>query len=292
MSETLQRNQERLENVQIIEPLLGALRTISLGAWRSALNKKSSMEVYTNKLLVILGRIIPVINIPPTLEAKKGRDQVENKLILVIGSDRGLCGKFDTTLLDKLEAEYLVLPRKKLRVWMSGDRLIHSAQQRGIEVQWSVPLIGKSYPTYSSVYRVARRILHEYEGFSIDEVDILYNNYENAGKYHPIGVKLLPFELNQYDNHPMVSDWPEPIIETEPASIYERVMEQLITVTLYNYFLVSSASEHSTRYSLMEEAGKNAGRMIEELNQVVQMGRRHSITQEMQELAVGAGLIK
>ena len=292
MSETLQRNQERLENVQIIEPLLGALRTISLGAWRSALNKKSSMEVYTNKLLVILGRIIPVINIPPNPKQKKGRDQVENKLILVIGSDRGLCGKFDTTLLDKFEAEYLVLPRKKLRVWMSGDRLIRSAQQRGIEVQWSVPLIGKSYPTYSSVYRVARRILHEYEGFSIDEVDILYNNYENAGKYHPTGVKLLPFELNQYDNHPMVSDWPEPIIETEPTSIYERVMEQLITVTLYNYFLVSSASEHSTRYSLMEEAGKNAGRMIEELNQVVQMGRRHSITQEMQELAVGAGLIK
>ena len=292
MSETLQRNQERLENVQIIEPLLGALRTISLGGWRSALNKKSSMQVYTNKLLVILNWIVPVINIRPGAKPNKDRDQVESKLILAIGSDRGLCGKFDSILLDRLGAEFLKLPEKKLRVWMSGDRLIQSAQQRGIEVHWEVPLTGKSYPTYLSVYRVARRMLYRYESFNVDEVEILYNHYENAGKYHPVSVKLLPFEQNQFDNSQMVSDWPEPIIETDPVSIYERVMEQLITITLYNYFLVSSASEHSTRYTLMEEAGKNAGRMIEELNQVVQMGRRHSITQEMQELAAGAGLIK
>ena len=291
MSETLQRNQERLENIKIIEPLLGALRTISLGAWRASLTKKSTMEAYTNNLLSILYQIMPSIKIPPVTKPVEDKARVKTNLVFVIGSDRGFCGKFDANVLDKLDSIYFELPQQDLRVWMSGSRLIRSAEQRGVEIQWAVTLTGKSYPTYSSVYNIARKILDDYEKFVLDEVNILYNHYDNAGKYHPEIVKLLPFDVEQYKNTQTASDWPDPIIETDPISIYRRIMEQLITVSLYNYFLESSASEHSARYNLMEEAGQNTDRLIEELNIIVQMGRRHAITQEMQELAAGAGLM-
>jgi len=291
MAETLQRNQERLENVRVIEPMLGALRTISLGAWRAALAKKSSIEYYENNLLLILDQIAPRLTTFQTAKSVK-EFQTENNLVIVIGGSRGLCGKFDINLLSKLESEYLGASRKNLRLWMSGERLIHSAEQRDVEIQWVFPLSGKSYPSYSSIYNLARKVLDEYENCKINEVNVLYNHYDNAGKYHPDIVKLLPFDVKKRDAQQAAIDWPEPIIETDPIAIYKRVMEQLITVSLYNYFLDSSASEHSARYTLMEEAGKNAARMIEELNQIVQMGRRHAITQEMQELAIGAGLTR
>jgi len=292
MAETLQRNQERLENVKVIEPLLGALRTISLGAWRAALAKKSSIEYYTDNLLLILDQIAPTITTFPRVKPVEEEIPFENNLVIVIGGSRGLCGKFDVNLLSKLESEYFGKPGKNMRIWMSGERLIRSAEQRDVEVQWVIPLNGKSYPSYSSIYNLARKMLNEYENHAINEVNVLYNHYDNAGKYHPDMVKLLPFDVKKRKPQQEVLDWPEPIIETEPIAIYERVMEQLITVSLYNYFLDSSASEHSTRYTLMEEAGKNALRMIEELNLIVQMGRRHAITQEMQELAIGAGLTR
>jgi F0F1-type ATP synthase gamma subunit len=59
----------------------------------------------------------------------------------------------------------------------------------------------------------------------------------------------------------------------------------------YMRILEAAAVEHSTRYQLMEEASQNAGRMIEEMTEVTQMYRREAITQEMQELASGAGLL-
>ena len=292
MSETLQRNQERLDNIKVIEPLLGALRTISLGAWRASLAKKTSVEKYVNNLSTILDQISLVMKDIPDVKTPEAPVRIKNKLIIVIGSGRGLCGKFDINLLDQLEEEYLEQPRKHLWVWLSGDRLVRSAEQRGMEIQWSIPMSGKSYPTYSSVYAVTRRILKEYAQQALDEVHVLYNRYENAGKYRSSSEQLLPLVVSAQKASQKVSDWPEPIIETEPLAIYKRVVEQLIATSLYGYFLNSSASEHSTRYSLMEEAGKNAARMIEELNLVVQIGRRQAITQEMQELAAGAGLIR
>ena len=292
MSETLQRNQERLGNIKTIEPLLGALRTISLGAWRASLAKKSTMVEYSNNLLGILDQIIPFVENSSYSDAV-GEDvnRVKTKLIFVIGSDRGFCGKFDANLLDKLETDYFGQSEGTLRIWMSGDRLIRSAEQRNIEIQRAVALTGKSYPSYSSVYNFSQNILQDYGKFLLDGVDILYNHYDNAGKYHSEIGQLLPFNIRKHYNSEQVSDWPNPIIETQPVLIYGRIMEQLITVSLYNYFLESSASEHSTRYNLMEEAGHNAGRLIEDLNMIVQMGRRHAITQEMQELAAGAGLM-
>ena len=123
MSETLQRNQERLGNIKTIEPLLGALRTISLGAWRASLAKKSTMVEYSNNLLGILDQIIPFVENSSYSDAV-GEDvnRVKTKLIFVIGSDRGFCGKFDANLLDKLETDYFGQSEGTLRIWMSGDR--------------------------------------------------------------------------------------------------------------------------------------------------------------------------
>ena len=65
----------------------------------------------------------------------------------------------------------------------------------------------------------------------------------------------------------------------------------MTTMTFYQALINSAASEHAARFQLMEEAGQNSDRLIDEMTEMLQMYRRQSITQEMQELAVAAGLL-
>jgi F-type H+-transporting ATPase subunit gamma len=69
-------------------------------------------------------------------------------------------------------------------------------------------------------------------------------------------------------------------------------VEQVSVMALYALLLDSAAAEHATRYQLMEGAKQNAGRLIEDLTSELQAMRRQAITQEMQELAAGAGLVR
>jgi F-type H+-transporting ATPase subunit gamma len=81
------------------------------------------------------------------------------------------------------------------------------------------------------------------------------------------------------------------IIETDPLSLYTHVIEQWTATRLYELLLESATAEHSTRYELMGAATQNADRLIDELTLAIQTTRQQAITQEMQELAAGAGMI-
>jgi F-type H+-transporting ATPase subunit gamma len=81
------------------------------------------------------------------------------------------------------------------------------------------------------------------------------------------------------------------IIETDPVSLYARVVEQWTVTCLYKLLLESAAAEHAARYELMGAATQHADRLIEELTLAIQTTRQRAITQEMQELAAGAGMV-
>jgi F-type H+-transporting ATPase subunit gamma len=85
--------------------------------------------------------------------------------------------------------------------------------------------------------------------------------------------------------------WDFIVVETDPLSLYARAIEQLTAIRFHELLLESAASEHATRYRLMESATQNADRLVDELTMRVQSARRQAITREMQELAVGAGLL-
>ena len=132
-------------------------------------------------------------------------------------------------------------------------------------------------------------------------MDVLYNAYEGAGRYSPTVTRLLPPQLPAKPS-PIISpaasnqmagdDWVVPVIvETDPLRLYARVVEQWMSVSFYNVLLSAAASEHSARFHLMESAAQNSARLVEALTLELQSARRQAITREMQELAVGAGLL-
>lgn len=289
--EDLERAEKRLDDIRTVEPILNALRTISLGSWQAALKGREGVRRYAERLAAVLPALSPHIppNALPKLEGMKGGARV---VALAVGSGRGLCGRFNTAVIERTE-RYLAEQKAagtqvELVVMGRHTARIFRRRRRAMAAPAVLPIIGR--PPYRMALDLTRRWLARHEEGELDAVYLIHNAYRGTGRYEPTVVRLIPPMLPTSPEAATLP-WPPPIIETDPLSLYARVVEQWTAARLYGLLLESAAAEHSARYQLMEAATQSAERLIDELTLVVQTARRQAITQEMQELAAGAGLL-
>ena len=307
MVEDVERAQARLDHIRTVEPILSALRTISLGSWKTALKQSTSVQRYEGRLAAVLSLLTPR---PPVRARTRLVEQLAGRLsllfgprrsengnmrvvILVVGSERGLCGRFNAAVVERAE-RYLAEQEAggaQVELLALGSRVLRLLLRRRRPVVWSAKQSAAALPPLHLASDLTRQWLARYEGGELDAVDLVHNAYRGTGRYEPTVVRLIPPQLSPEQGVPTNRPWPPPIIETDPLSLYARVVGQWMATKLYELLLDSAAAEHSTRYQLMESASQNAERLIAELTLVVQTGRQKEITREMQELAVGAGLI-
>ena len=295
MAQNFERVVSRLENIQAIEPLLSALRTISMGTWQSALSKMDKMQRYERYYDHILAEILPHLkerNLG-TAEPHRQKSSIADAIILLVGSERGLCGKFNQLLVDSALSWIEQQAFPSYQVWAMGSRLISELERHAVDIAWRKTLASGSLPTYIDTYRLAINWLSQYESFAFNKLFILFNENLKGGRYRFSAFSLLPYEI--YHPVSMMGEteelWPPYIIETDPKGIYRHIIEHYIASSFYQILLKSAVAENSARFHLMEEAKDNADEIIEELQGVINTERKRRITQEMQELASGAGLL-
>ena len=281
--------QTRLEHLQSVQPILGALRTISLASWRTALRRRDRIQRYRDELTDVLA-VLPSEPRP----GEPGRQGTAASLIvLVIGSERGLCGRFNVAVAEYADAylqEQLEAGRQ-FELMALGTRTSRLLQRRQWSLAWSGKLSLTTLPSYSLALDLAGQWLARLRAGEIDAVDVIFNDYRGIGQYEPTVRHLLPPHPPTAELAGATPPWPPPIIETDPASLVEHVTGQWTAVDLYHTIVDSAVAEHSARYQLMEGATQNADRLIDELTLAVQNARKQAITREMQELAAGAGLV-
>ena len=307
MIEEVERAQARLDHIRTVEPILSALRTISLGSWKAALKQITSVQRYEGRLTAILSLLTPHPSVRPRTKlveqlarrlplpfvptrSKNGETRV---VALLVGSERGLCGRFNAVVVERAE-RYLAEQEAKgaqVELVALGSRVIRLLWRRHRPVLWSSKLSAAALPPLQLAFDLTRQWLTRYQGGALDAVDLVHNAYRGTGRYEPTVVRLIPPQLSPQQSASTRGPWLPPIIETDPLSLYTRVVEQVTATKLYELLLDSAAAEHSTRYQLMESAAQNAERLMTELTLVVQTARQKEITREMQELAAGAGLI-
>ena len=135
--------QARLDNIRSVEPILGAMRTIALGSWQAALNRQTRIRRYSSRLAELLPPLVARL-----ASAKAARAQgsaafaagvVYGSRCLVIGSERGLCGAFNSSLIQYVEqalAQY-ALDGVEVRVAALGSRVRRGLERNGHDLQWS-----------------------------------------------------------------------------------------------------------------------------------------------------------
>jgi len=236
----IDRIETRLENIRSVEPILGALRTISLGAWQSAQKQQGAVRQYAAHLLGVLAHLLPHLPKPPGPAA-----EADGRIVgLVVGGERGLAGRFNDDVVDRAQG-YLIRHEEGIE-WMAlGRRAVRILERRGFPLSWTGRLSATALPSEGIAVGLTERWLERFETGEIAAVDIIYNAYLGAGRYRPAVERLIPPQLPPVATK---QTWPPPIIETDPVSLYARVMGQWAAAGLYGRLRGSAASEHSTRY--------------------------------------------
>ena len=296
MTQSIEQVRSRLANVEAIQPLLSALRTMSMGAWQSSLKKIEHLDDYENNYDHILYEVLPHVNLNDT----KSKTSLPNPpgfsehIFLIVGTERGLCGKFNISLAENALSYINQLVDNSYQLWVIGSRLIREFERRKIPISWKMHLSGSGLISYRQSYELTQMWLEKYEAFEFNQFSILHNQPIPGSAFEFAMHKLLPFEIVSDDiesSRSQKEHWPPVLIETDATGIYRQVIQQFVSINLYKILLKSMAAEHSARYYLMQEASDNSEDIIEELTRLINMERKRKITQEMQELAVGAGLL-
>lgn len=296
MTQNFEQAKSRLNNIQTIQPLLTALRTMSMGAWQMANNKISFMNKYAKNYDRILSEVLPhmahkrsrkqqTIEIPPSSV---------DTIYLLIGSERGLCGRFNISMAENALSYIKQEGCSSYQIWVMGSRLLREVIRRGGHVSWRTTLPASSLFTYQQSFQLTLNWLEQYETYAFNRFVVLYNQIVKAGFYRFSINNLLPYEINPTSGSEETAQelWPPPIIETDPKGIYNKIIQHFIAFSFHQSILKSAAAEHSARYNLMQEASDNAEDIIEDLLRVINAERKRKITEEMQELAVSAGLLE
>ena len=301
----LDRAQARLQNIRSVQPILSALHTISLGSWQAALNRQGWVRRYIEHLETLLPQVTAHLPSSLSVPRRGGKMKGRGVAALVIGSERGLCGRFNAAVVERAEA-YLADQAATVELMALGGRVRRILERHGHQLAWSGALSITALPPFELASHLSRRWLARYEARDLDAVDLIYNAYRGLGSYEPVVMRLIPPSpplslprLSRASNRRfaprdaggMKGGEIPTIIETDPLSLYTHVIEQWTTTRLYELLLESATAEHSTRYELMGAATQNADRLIDELTLAIQTTRQQAITQEMQELAAGAGMI-
>jgi F-type H+-transporting ATPase subunit gamma len=285
----MERLRARLDNIQAVEPILSALRTISSGTRMAALKKMESAERYQQGL----ARVVSLVRHPLSAGSRpsRGRRTTMSSLpLLAVGSERGLCGGFNEAMAayaDQVRQE-LTTDDTHVELWVLGARAERALRSLGIEPAWSGRLSLTAVPPPSLAEGLVSGWLSAYATGEIVGVEIVYNAYRGLGPYQLSRMQLLPSEL------PVLAEAERglpPIVETDHQRLFWHATRLWLSARLHTVLLDSAAAEHTARYQLMDGAAENAQRLIEELKLFLQLARQEAITSEMRDLASGAGLL-
>ncbi|MDO9546857.1 MAG: FoF1 ATP synthase subunit gamma [Pelolinea sp.] len=279
MAENFDKIIQRKENIESIEPLITAMRTISLSNWRSSLNRANDLRSF----------IFELESAYAILKDRNGSglstNNLKKNIVYVLGSNRGLCGIFNKGILDFFIQKELGNDSGQ-EIILIGARLFKLFSQAKINTTHTI-----DFPDIKQIQDLSTSLCSSLtEELGQTSVSVVYNKYLGANKYSTILRNIYPKEKT---TRATIND-PEDnvfIIDTDPQQLINTIKFFLFTADLQLCFLSSLAAESSTRFANMENAGRNVDDLIDELEITIQAHRRGKITTETQELAVSSGLL-
>lgn len=304
MGEGKERAKDRLENLQAIEPLISSLRVLSLSTMQMAMNRQKSLDEYAARFNEVADQVIQMTGWEPTSLLTKNESANEDfvkpesyQVLAVIGSTRGIVGQYNKNLA-RLAKDFLSQNEGiPVKVVAFGKRIHPILRQEGLNFSERDNLSTGSLPDYDIAATLIREWNEGFENGGLKKVSILsfQRNSEN-NQYQAKISELLPGKMDAQSGSVEEEEekeifWPPPIVEGEPQLIFNQIESHMIAIYFYRMILDSVAAENMFRFRLLEEAKENTSKLLEELSLEVQANRRKDITQQLQELLVGSGML-
>jgi F-type H+-transporting ATPase subunit gamma len=217
----------------------------------------------------------------------KERDEIKRVATVIISSDRGLAGAYNSNIIRAAERD-IKERGKDSKLFLVGKKAVTYFKFRGHDTSDSWQGISER-PKIGDARRVATAAVESFIKGEVDEVRLAYTKFESALIQRPIVVKLLPMPKEEFSAEE-TSDGPTASYEFEPApeDILDLLLPRYVEGTILQGLLEAAASEHAARRRAMKAATDNAEELIANLARVYNQARQAEITTEIMEVIGGA----
>jgi len=280
--------QTRIQGMEDIKHLLRSIRAMSAIRWRRAKKHLEIAQLYADNVDSQLAAILnatgdSLMNEFSTQRAQKRSQSVVG--LITLTSDRGLCGNFNTGLISKAIYVTEIINRKNKDVKIIslggyGERLFRNA---GYEIFFSENIPSTQGISFINIRKAIANIQALYESRVIDELNILYNQFNYFGSYTPKSVQILPPQISEIKQHsdPLPD---ELLINSNPEELKKFLLWEHLAARLYLALIESTISEHSARLQTMDSAINNLDQRVADLEIKYHTIRQEKITQEVLEV--------
>ena len=295
MAGQLKEVRNRIKSVQSTQQITKAMKMVSAAKLRRAQDAIIQMRPYANKLQDMLSNIVSNAEGGGAGADLATERTVENVLIIVITSDRGLCGGYNANIaklakqtIDETYPEQM--KKGKVAIWGIGKKGVEFFQRRGykVNVDHRDTLL---HISFANVQNVAEAAVKAYINKEFDVIELVYSQFKNAATQK--------FTVERYLPIPKAVEAPGKKVTKadfifEPAKdlLIAELMPKILNTQLYKAILDANASEHGARMTAMDKASENAEDLIKSLKISYNRARQAAITTELTEIVSGAAALE
>lgn len=292
MSGALKEVRNRIKSVQSTQQITKAMKMVSAAKLRRAQDAIIQMRPYAQKLQEMLGNIVGNAEGDTSLALAQQRT-VEKVLIIVITSDRGLCGGYNSNLIKLVKED---IKQKYAVQFASGNVEILPLGKKGyehfskhnfkvIDHYWNI----FSKLSFDNVAETAKYALNAFAKGEIDAVDLVYSEFKNAATQKFTAEQFLPVKKSETTKGNIKADF---IFEPDKNILLQELMPKILNTQLYKAILDAHASEHGARMTAMDKATENANDLLKSLKISYNRARQAAITTELTEIVSGAAALQ
>ena len=280
---------KRIVSVKSTQKITKAMKMVAAAKLRKAQESAEKGRPYSEKMQNIILNLTESINDPssaPKLLVGTGKEQIH--LCVVMTSDRGLCGGFNTNICRLAKNYFLKILKeeKTLKIITIGSKGYDQLKREyGKYIINKLSFKDKKKISFNEADDVGKIILDLFNKNEFDKCVLFYNNFKNVMTQIPQAQQIIPAEKkeNSKKNN-------EAFYEFEPDEdeILEDLLPKNISTQVFKAFLENSASEQGSRMTAMDSATRNAGDLVKSLTIVYNRSRQAAITKELIEIISGA----
>jgi F-type H+-transporting ATPase subunit gamma len=283
---------KRRKAIRNIRKITRTMELIATARFKKALDRAVEAEAYTRRI----GELAADLSASATHITHpllQQRESVRNSLLLVICSNRGLCGGYNASILREAMGRIRQLRGENvtLHLELSGKRAITYFRFQGVAA-------GKTFthfedkPRFDEVEELANRYIAGYVSGQLDRVEVCYMRFWNAARQTPVVDTLLPLASPSAEARTTPASRVEYEFLPNARDILEEILPVSFKVRLFKCFLDAAVSEQIARRVAMKAATENAGDMIKTLTRQYNRARQAQITKEIAEVIGGAEALK
>ncbi len=273
----------RIRSVKNTQQITKAMKMVSAAKLRRAQEAMFAARPYARKMMEVLNSLAS--RAQPELHPLLQEHGDERVLLVIVTSDKGLCGGFNANILRAATRFLEERAGKQLLLECIGRKGRDFFKRRRWKIRGEHVGVFQSVK-FAAAKAIATDLIRAYEAAELDQVYLLYNEFKSVIQQRIVVERLLPIERLLLRPTEPALDY---LYEPDPARIFEEMLPRHVEVQVFRALLESAAAEHGARMSAMDAATNNASDMIDRLTLYMNKVRQAAITKEIIEVVSGAG---